>query len=320
MTTRALHILNPSRRFRDSVKNAVSSFPAGTAVWVQREHPAHIETIVRWGLQEGFRSFIVWGGDGSFHRVVQSFRDLDLWTKAETGLVPVGTCNDLARHLGLTPGDIPGALKDSRNSQTTAIDVGLASWSGPRGKKTEIFINNAGFGRPPEAIQNQWGPVRNVFDFKAHRLRIEGGGLQTSGDRSPLATGKTVEGRFLMGVICNGPFFNGGLHFSADTSCSDGRLDGFFTRETNRAVLLGRLAMGRLGRPLSEAGVTRVNAGTIKIISEEPLCLQADGETLEKEGAREMEFSIMPNKLSFSGELETGVSATSKPAGRGVSP
>lgn len=235
-------------------------------------------------MQESFRSFIVWGGDGSFHRVVQSFKELDLWSDATAGLIPVGTCNDLARHLGLPIGDIPAALKTVQNP-ATAVDVGLVSWPVPQGRESRVFTNNAGFGRSSEAIREGWGPVKSVLSFKNRRMRLE--------------AGKVVkEGAFLMGLICNGPFFNGGLHFSTDTSCSDGRLDAFFVRGPGRLMLLARLALGRLGRPLGEGGVERLNSNAITVRSEEALSLQADGEALA-EGIREMEFSVMPRRLKI---------------------
>lgn len=257
-------------------------------VWVQREHPYHVETILRWGLQEGFCNFIVWGGDGTLHRAVQSFSDLDLWEKATLGVVPVGTCNDLARYLGLPAGGISKALQVIKKQEVMKIDIGVASWQNPESgeKHSQIFINNAGFGRSLTAIRKNCGAVRNVLDFQAHPLRVEAGGL-------------AHEGEFLMGVICNGPFFSGGLRFSSDISCVDGRLDAFFVQTSNKIGLLARLALARLGRSLMSSEVTHLSGKNIRVDSEDGLFLQADGEILTAEETRRFEFTIIPNKLRF---------------------
>jgi len=280
-----LHILNPSERHRSHVQKNLRVSKPDVAVWIQPEHPYHCETILRWGLQEGFRSFIVWAGDGTLHRVVESLTELGVGSEVTLGVVPVGTCNDLARHLGLRPGVIDEALEGIRRGKSRKIDVGMVSWTrSDGGNVSHPFTNNAGFGRSLRSIKEKWGAVRNVMDFKAHQLEIE-------------VDGATQQGEFLMAVVCNGPFFSGGLRFSDETSCFDGRLDGFFTRDTNRLELLTRLALGRWGRPLMGPNVVCFEGKTIRVKSEDDLWLQADGETLSTEGTRRLQFTIMPQML-----------------------
>lgn len=286
--SRLLHILNPSQRCRDDVKEALPLLGPDKYVWVQHEHPYHAETILRWGLQEGFQNFVVWGGDGTFHRLAQSFEELNLWERASLGLVPVGSCNDLARHLGLRPGDIKSALQGLKSARPARMDIGKVAWQDPESqeRRSRVFTNNAGFGRSPRAIREKWGPLRNVSHFQGHSLLLQ-------------ADGQNQQGEFLLGVICNGPFFNGGLKFASDTSSSDGRLDAFFVRRSSRIRLLAQLAMGRLGVPLMNSEVVRLNGKAIVVESQDNLWLQADGETLDMTGNRRFEFTLMPGKLSL---------------------
>ena len=62
------------------------------------------------------------GGDGSLHLLVERARALGLADRVELGLVPLGTGNDFAGHLGI-PTDPDGAAAVLRDGPTTAMDV-----------------------------------------------------------------------------------------------------------------------------------------------------------------------------------------------------
>lgn len=84
-------------------------------------HPdVNVRHIVRDSLDAGLRSFVVAGGDGSVHHVVQAL----VGTDGVLGVVPVGSLNHLARDLGLPLGDWRAALDIAVRGEVRQIDVG----------------------------------------------------------------------------------------------------------------------------------------------------------------------------------------------------
>ena len=77
------------------------------------------QEIVRTGLRDGVKRFIVAGGDGSIHHVVQAL----VGTEAALGVIPAGTVNHLARDLGL-PTDWRTAFEVALTGQLRQIDTG----------------------------------------------------------------------------------------------------------------------------------------------------------------------------------------------------
>src|ERR1051326_3600092 len=95
-----LHILNPNKDHRKAVKKFFAKNQQLTHVWVERtSHPTHLETIVEWGLLQGATGFAMWGGDGSFNRMVHALFDHKILARATVSLIPVGTGNDFSRKL-----------------------------------------------------------------------------------------------------------------------------------------------------------------------------------------------------------------------------
>lgn len=80
----------------------------------------NVRAIVREALSAGLKSFVVAGGDGSVHHVVQAL----VGTEGVLGVVPVGSLNHLARDLQLPLGDWRAALEVAVRGEVRQIDVG----------------------------------------------------------------------------------------------------------------------------------------------------------------------------------------------------
>lgn len=79
-----------------------------------------LRKIVRDSLQAGLRTFVVAGGDGSLHHVVQAL----VGTEGILGVVPVGTVNHFARDLELPIGDWRESFEIAVRGEVRQIDVG----------------------------------------------------------------------------------------------------------------------------------------------------------------------------------------------------
>jgi diacylglycerol kinase family enzyme len=262
------HILNPNSTHRASVARYFESRPRSSYAWVERmSHPTHLETLVEWALREGRPNITIWGGDGSFSRAVQALYELNAFSKMGVALSPVGTCNDFARKVK-NPG---------------YIDVGLIEADGKR----RVFINNAGFGRSNEARLRKPNPIKDILSFTEKRIFV---------NKRPFPV--------FIGMICNAPYFSGGLHFSTDVEPDDGVLNSFFVSPQNKAKLLLKFMKARLGAALKDPLVVRLNEKKLVIESDELLNIQADGEWAFKRPVSKAGFSLLDQKLTFLGVLD----------------
>ena len=87
---------------------------------VDIEPGVNVRTVVRDTLDAGLRAFVVAGGDGSVHHVMQAL----VGTDGVLGVVPVGSLNHLARDLELPLDDWRAALEIAVRGQVRQIDVG----------------------------------------------------------------------------------------------------------------------------------------------------------------------------------------------------
>jgi diacylglycerol kinase family enzyme len=280
-----LHLLNPSGRHKPWARALTEQTKDMEPwAWVSPEHPKHTETLVDWALEENVRRLVVWGGDGTFHRVVRA-----LWKKkalhdVELALVPAGTCNDLARRLALTRPAWSAWQAAAPRGRLASLCLARLRWKSNDRFREDIFINNAGFGRPRSSFENRDGSWAVLKALQPIRLTAR------------WADGH-MKGLYYMVLACNAPYFSGGLHFEKNVFPEEGVLKIYFVPATSKARLALRLARGQLGFPLLDAKITKVTALKMTIDTDIPVWPQADGEPPTREGVRHVEFSLLPDKV-----------------------
>ncbi|MDQ3280466.1 MAG: hypothetical protein M3Q69_03550 [Acidobacteriota bacterium] len=79
-----------------------------------------VRQIVREALDAGLKTFVVAGGDGSVHHVMQPL----VGTDGVLGVLPIGSVNHLARDLAIPLDDWPKALDIAVSGTVRQIDVG----------------------------------------------------------------------------------------------------------------------------------------------------------------------------------------------------
>jgi diacylglycerol kinase (ATP) len=275
------HILNPSAARRPSVEAFFesSSWPR---LWIDRtSHPTHLETAMAWAVNEGRRDVAIWGGDGTLSRAVNALESLNALDKVRIALVPAGTCNDLARRLGIAVWD--RLFIGSTTLEERRIDVGMLSHAEGR----RAFVNNAGFGRRAGARgEKRPHPLLDIFRLRAQPIEV-------------VADDARREMQALLGIVFNAPYFGCGLHFSTDIAPDDGRLDAYFLTEQPRWKVLWSFVQGRSGGPFSNAGAVAVSGASIRVRTTGELFPQTDGERASEGAVREIEFRLLPNSLTL---------------------
>lgn len=246
-------------------------------------------------VREGFGRLVAVGGDGTLNEVLNGLApDFD---RAELGLVPAGTGNDLARTL-----EIPPAPEE-------AVEVLLAGAVRPldvarlhAGDRQRWFLNVSAGGFSGEVeeelkaeIKEAWGPlsyVRTAFEalaeLEAYRVRLV------------LDPGSPEEERLRLAavnvVVANGRFVGGGLHVAPDAAPDDGLLDVIAIRAAPVARLSLLASRVVVGQHLDHELVVHRRVRTLEVRSEPAMPFNADGEPV---GATPARFQVLPGAVRF---------------------
>lgn len=168
----------------------------------------------------GGRRLVLAGGDGSLNLLVQRLRRRDELSLGPVGLVPMGTGNDFARHLGL-PLDPTDAARAVLAGRPRRLDLLRSDGGG-------VVVNAVHLGKGAETAQRSTslkgrlgklayplGAVASVFGPRGWRLHV-------NVDDDVLADG---EHRVVMVAVGNGSSIGGGTALFPEADAADGALD-----------------------------------------------------------------------------------------------
>jgi diacylglycerol kinase family enzyme len=285
------HLMNPSLRQTPWV-TALTSFGRDLSQWalVTRQHPHHTETLLDWALKVKISRLVIWGGDGTLHRVVKGLWKRRALDKMELALVPAGTCNDLARYYGLSKeswGRWEAVAPHGRLARLTLARMAWKSSSqSPSIEGEDVFINNAGFGRPRSSFEKKEPPWRVLFS------------MNPIGVSARWEAGK-LDGRYYFALAALAPYFSGGLFFEPHVSPEEGLLRFYLVPARNKIRLAARLLRGRLGRSLFDSKITKLTTNRLTIETDVPVWPQADGEPPPEKPARHLAFNVLPEKANL---------------------
>jgi len=86
------------------------------------EHRGHGTELAKAFVDKGFKVIVAVGGDGTVNEVGQSL----IHTNSSLGIVPIGSGNGLARHLGI-PMNTKKAIRQLNRSEPILMDYGLVN-------------------------------------------------------------------------------------------------------------------------------------------------------------------------------------------------
>jgi diacylglycerol kinase (ATP) len=230
---------------------------------------------------------LMFGGDGTVHRYLSELVKLDL----PVLVVPLGSGNDFARALNLRKQrDSLEAWRkfSSGGSNVRIIDLGtlrpVASESGKIVPQT-YFCCVAGIGFDAEVTRranrlSRWlrthggyllsvAPV--LFSFAPFLLTIT----------EPQASGswnKSSSRRILLAAFANTPCYGGGMKIAPVARLDDGKLEVCLIGNVNGLKRLYLLPRVYLGRHLGVTGVDYFQSEGLRLETEEPCSIYADGE------------------------------------------
>jgi diacylglycerol kinase family enzyme len=229
-----------------------------------------VPRVVQDALAQGFRMFVVCGGDGTISSVARSLAG----TPATLGIIPIGTQNNTALSLNI-PNDIPAAIAILRNGRRIKVDVGMATC----GKTSTPFLEACSVGLASTLFES-------VDDIQHGNLAQIGTFLATLAGTPPaeihllLDNKREIHDRGHVLLVSNMPFT--GFHYQLGSLASfeDGLLDVLFFADLNKLELLGYILQGvGEGHP-EDQRIQHFHVRRVEIDTHPAMPVMADGSPL----------------------------------------
>lgn len=280
----ALLILHGKQALNDKVRMAVNAWRGlGRRLDVRVTwEPGDAQRMVRQALDEGYRTLVAGGGDGTLREVAQAL--LEHAADTNLALMPLGTANDFAHATGISlePFEALALLEHP----PVSIDIGQMNG--------EPFVNMATGGFGSKVTANTPEELKKVLGGGAYLLT----GLTRFSEISS-AWGRfsgpdfTWEGDFLAMGIGNGRQSGGGQVLCPQALLNDGLLDlCIIPAPADTVGTLGTLLSGGL------LGIDSVSVNArlpwLEIEVPEELDINLDGEPAE---VQHMRFSVLTRAL-----------------------
>jgi diacylglycerol kinase (ATP) len=258
---------------------------AGIAYEIElTEKRGHAQLIAKRAVGN-FTYVVAVGGDGTIHEVVNGL----IPSQAKLGILPVGTGNDLIRGLGITD-HFEKAFDIILRGDTCFIDIG---------KIEHIYFHN-GVGIGFDA----WVAYETLQErFFRGKLKYLAGIIKVLYKYNPpemtlFYKEKVLQDRFFMINIANGLYMGGGFKLTPSAKFDDGELDlNIVTNLTKLKVFKNFLGVFS-GKHTNMAEVTQAKARRVKIMSDQPFAVQADGEFISAD-LKTVEVTLIPRALEI---------------------
>ena len=232
---RYVMIVNPrggTRRGLTILRSIESLFTAANAeLEIQTTtHAGHARELAQTLPLENVDGLCVIGGDGSLHEVVNGLMLRPDPARVPLGLIPGGTGNTVAEHLGCL--DPLVAVQRIIAGHLSALDVARVT----TGDATDFCVNIIGWGAAVDinrtAERLRWlGPTRYTLAALWHIVRARRRRAKLTLD------GRVIEDEFSFIVGCNTQFTGKGMKLAPDAALDDGLIDLVTVRHAGRGQI-----------------------------------------------------------------------------------
>lgn len=264
--------------------------------------PLHEQQLLTRGIEEGYRDFILIGGDGTFHGVINSYMEQPANIRQEVTftMIPAGTGNDWARTF-LGKGKPEQIIHWMIEGKTLVQDIGWATYQEDGEEEKSYFLNVAGMGFDAFVAENYLGDnpsnsfiylqglLRGLLKFEAPKVHICFDEEEVEDTAFVLAAG-------------NGRYFGGGMNITPRSDPQDGLLDFTLVRGLSKLQVISLLPSLYAGSFYDKSPkITHHRSKEVAVTSTTPVFLQLDGELVGQTPAR---FGIEPQAVRVVGEIE----------------
>ncbi|MDR2146936.1 MAG: diacylglycerol kinase family lipid kinase [Tannerella sp.] len=263
------------------------------------EWAGHAVELTRQAVNQGYKQFVILGGDGTLNEVINGIFTSDCTSSEEIVLavIPSGTGNDWVRQSNITrKTNLTDYFRFGKRIET---DVGVITEKETPEKRRHYFLNAAGLGFDGDVVYrtnllrkrvgaHSWtylaAVFRSVFSLRYARLSIETEQEQIKGDVLTLCIG-------------NGCYTGGGLMQTPRANPTDGMFDIMLIqriRLRNIPSLLNALLKRRID---THPSVRTIRSNCITISALQPVRCETDGILLDMNFP--LEIKVLHHKIRF---------------------
>ncbi|MBW3544129.1 MAG: YegS/Rv2252/BmrU family lipid kinase [Bacteroidetes bacterium] len=252
-----------------------------THTFALTERPLHATELARAAAEAGAAAVVAVGGDGTVNEVAAGI----MHSQTALGIIPFGSGNGLARHLGI-PVDTKAALLQLNELHSMIIDGALANG--------RPFFCTAGMGF--DAHIGKLFAGRKQRGFGSY-VRLS---LQELYHYSPQTYTIEIDGRQLkrqcfVVTLANAGQYGNNAYISPEADIQDGLMDLCLMRPFP-ALLAFPMGLKLFQRTLHQSEYVEILRGKhIKIISTKGDCMHLDGEFMDADGV--LEVKVLPKCL-----------------------
>lgn len=276
-----LFITNPKSGIGafDEFKKSIARFSNRPDIKVvESKSEQHTESLCKSAVSDGYRSIVAVGGDGTVHSIGAQLINKDI----SFGIIPTGSGNGIARHLGISQ-HIPTAIKQILSSKSRLIDTLLVN------EHPAIGFCGVGFD----------GYVAKLFDISGKRgfrnyINLSYKAYRSYQDKRYLIDG--IELKAFSVIIANINQFGNDAFINAHAIDDDGKFE-VITINRPPFHAAPSVASRLFLKTFHESRfVTRTSKSYLEIDNLELASIQIDGETLEP--IQKLKINIVPKSLN----------------------
>lgn len=262
------------------------------------EYRRHSIRLVRDSLAQGYRNFIVAGGDGLLNEAVNAIftqTEVDP-TRVTVAVIPLGTGNDWVRTFGI-PFDYEAAIKIIRNGKSLKHDIGRVFYYVQKEEKSSYFINMCGVGFDAEVNKKVTDDgERGHLGPMKYRYHVFSSLMGYSPTRMTIVIdGKELKHEVFSLALGIGKYNGGGMKQLPFAMPDDGVFDLSIIRKITRLKVIRSMNKLYDGSFIELPEVSTYSGKSIQIHSDPKCWIEADGEAL---GESPFRFEILPQALN----------------------
>jgi YegS/Rv2252/BmrU family lipid kinase len=240
---------------------------------VYEDRPGAAVPLAEQAAREGYPIIAVVGGDGTVHEVLNGVLRAPVSSQPALAVIPGGTGNDFARGVGIPKDMLAAAQLLLDGGRRRRVDVGRVN------DRYYGTISGVGFDAEVAAEVNRWpkwvagtvvytaGILKKLVTYRCAPVRIT-------------IDGELLELSMFLLAAANTSWYGGGMYMAPDARPDDGRLEVILARDFTKLETLQVLPKVFSGAHLGHPKVSHRSGVEIRVESDVPLAIHADGETI----------------------------------------
>ena len=248
--------------------------------------PHEPEPLARRAAEEGADIVAAMGGDGHVGACANGIHK----TGAALAVIPAGTGNDFARHLGLDRKDPLAAVR--LLAEPTFRPLDLVRVATPERERIFVNIGGAGFDSDVNELANGMRVLSGTLKYVAATFVTLG--RFRAGRFTVTVDGQEQSYPAMMLAVGNASSYGGGMLICPDARSDDGILDVCVITEVSKRTFVRTFPKVFKGRHVDHPAVRMLRGSEIRISADRPFQVYADGERV---GTLPATFTVEPGAL-----------------------